>query len=80
MCYLWNPFWRFYPGGGFIMMLFGLILLAVILYFLFKTFKPSFKGEFEDSGLKILNEKLAKGEITEEEYKRKKELIMKGRF
>jgi len=66
---------------GFVFM----ILFFVLIYFLFKNLikthpreSNSKSNENEYEILKILNEKLAKGEISEEEYLRKKELIKKN--
>lgn len=73
--------------GSFISFIF-LIIFLVVIYFIVK--KIFFNGNFEFKNIgknnkneeydviKILNEKLAKGEITEEEYLRKKELILKN--
>ncbi|SHF05311.1 putative membrane protein [Marinitoga hydrogenitolerans DSM 16785] len=73
--------------GSFISFIF-LIIFLVVVYFIVK--KIFFNGNFDiknmsqskRSGeyeiLKILNEKLVKGEISEEEYIRKKELILKN--
>ncbi|SHF05463.1 putative membrane protein [Marinitoga hydrogenitolerans DSM 16785] len=81
-CWGWSGF--FYGYGGIIGSLIGfgfMILLVVIVYFLFKNlFKPNnlkksnVKTSNEDL-LRILNEKFVNGEITEEEYMRKKKLI-----
>ncbi|KAF2956236.1 SHOCT domain-containing protein [Marinitoga sp. 38H-ov] len=66
--------------GSFINFIF-LIVFLVVIYFLIK--KMFFNGNFEFKSnedydvLKVLNEKFVKGEITEEEYLRKKELILK---
>lgn len=73
--------------GSFISFIF-LIIFLVVIYFVikkiffngnfdFKNISRSSKNEDYDV-LKILNEKLVKGEITEEEYIRKKELILKN--
>ncbi|NUV00271.1 hypothetical protein XO12_09155 [Marinitoga sp. 1154] len=63
-----------------------LILLLVVAYFILKkiftnnnfTFKNNIIRREDEDILKILNEKLVKGEISEEEYIRKKELILKN--
>ncbi|SHH17858.1 putative membrane protein [Thermosipho atlanticus DSM 15807] len=79
----WYGIWPF--GFGIISFMFGLIFMivfGVIIYFLFKNiFNPNSnknhsKGD-EYEMIRILNEKLAKGEISEEEYLRKKEFILK---
>lgn len=71
--------------GSFISFIF-LILLLVVAYFILKkiftnnnfTFKNNIIRREDEDILKILNEKLVKGEISEEEYIRKKELILKN--
>ncbi|OOC45620.1 SHOCT domain-containing protein [Thermosipho sp. 1074] len=64
----------------------GLIVLIFFSFLIYKLIKnsekhPDFRYEknFEtyDNSLKILNERLAKGEIGEEEYKKLKNLILK---
>lgn len=79
---------RFIGGGNLILSVIMLILLLVILgcviYLVVQTAKNSKKvmpvnnvqGDSAQS-LKILDDRFAKGEITEEEYKAKKELILK---
>ncbi|GAB6189608.1 hypothetical protein JCM30566_13490 [Marinitoga arctica] len=81
-CWGWSGF---YGYGGIIGSLVGfgfMILFLVIIYFLFKNlFKGNISKQNEknissnEDLLKILNEKFVKGEITEEEYIRKKKLI-----
>ncbi|APT75522.1 hypothetical protein LN42_03275 [Marinitoga sp. 1137] len=64
-------------------MFFGLLLIIIIIWYFMKNPEAAKKlSEFqyssEDSkkeALKILNEKFVNGEITEEEYLRKKKLI-----
>ncbi|KLO22445.1 hypothetical protein X275_03550 [Marinitoga sp. 1197] len=80
-CWGWSGF---YGYGGIIGSLIGfgfMILLIIIVYFLFKNLvkpnnskKSNVKTNNEDL-LRILNEKFVNGEITEEEYMRKKKLI-----
>lgn len=65
-------------GGVMIMMLFPLlftILVIVLIMKLIQAKKPS--EEDFDSPIKILKDRLAKGEIDEEEFKRKAELLKK---
>ncbi|MBM7559767.1 SHOCT domain-containing protein [Marinitoga litoralis] len=85
----WSGFGPYGFGGysliGSLISLIFLIIFLVVIYFVIKKiffngnfdFNRSNKDEYYDA-IKILNEKLVKGEITEEEYIRKKELILKN--
>ena len=62
-----------YGGGGgmLIMMGFGLLIfigLIILAYKLIKVHSPSPLSLSSNSGLNILNERFAKGEINDEEY------------
>ncbi|WGS65923.1 SHOCT domain-containing protein [Marinitoga aeolica] len=64
------------------MFLFLILILFIIWYFMKNPDAAKKLGEFQNStedskkeALKILNEKFVNGEITEEEYLRKKKLI-----
>lgn len=79
-----GPFGFFGYGafGYFMGILFMTLLFVFSIYVIYKIFRRTNPKEKESKNyqkeiLKILNEKLAKGEISEEEYSRKKELIMK---
>jgi putative membrane protein len=64
-------------GGGFLMMLIPLILIGVIIYIIYKTQgrrNITYENK-SDNALEILNERFARGEINEEEYKQKKALL-----
>ncbi|MFA6939949.1 MAG: SHOCT domain-containing protein [Clostridiaceae bacterium] len=64
----------YFHFGGFIILL---ILIAVAAYFIFKAMQnKKGKGKSYDESLLILNSRLAEGEINEEEYKAKKELLI----
>ncbi|GAB6189615.1 hypothetical protein JCM30566_13560 [Marinitoga arctica] len=66
---------------SFMFMIGLLIVVYIILKKIFidnNNFSNISKRKEEKDILKILNEKLVKGEITEEEYIRKKELIIKN--
>ncbi len=58
--------WEFGMGFGWIIPL----LFVVAIFYLLNT-----KSEANESAQDILNKKYAKGEIDEEEYKRKKEQL-----
>jgi putative membrane protein len=68
------------PGGigsviPLLMGIFWLVLLAVAVYFVYKHFagnKQNHNRPAYSSAVGILNERLAKGEISEEEYNAKK--------
>jgi putative membrane protein len=71
---------RMFGGGGIV----GVILLLIVAYFLIRYFKEN-QNTFNKStpkekhdALEILDQRYAQGEIDEEEYKRKKE-ILKGK-
>jgi Predicted membrane protein len=79
---------RFIGGGNLIFSILNLLILLAILgcviYLVVKAVKDSKKNKpvinsQSDSvqAVKILDERFARGEITEEEYKVKKELILK---
>lgn len=63
-----------YPFFMFFMMMALVLVLIIGIYFILK--RPEFKPN-KDDVLEILNKKLASGEISEEEYFRKKEIIYK---
>ncbi|MBS4538889.1 SHOCT domain-containing protein [Clostridium sp. D2Q-11] len=62
-------------GGGFL----GFIIIALIVYFAFKYINNN--GEHtsnfnkRNDALDVLNERYAKGEISDEEYNRKKDML-----
>jgi len=68
--------------GYFIGVVFITLLFIFVVYIIYKsvhkvTSKENKTKNTQKEILKILNEKLAKGEINEKEYLRKKEIIMK---
>ena len=71
--YCYNPF---FPGGGIYMWLTTLALFSLIIYLVYRSLKNSqlASGESPDAE-SILKKRLAKGEITEEEYDRLKSRI-----
>ncbi|HYE09612.1 MAG TPA: SHOCT domain-containing protein [Patescibacteria group bacterium] len=74
--------WGYFPmiGGWFGMMLIPLILIGLAIYVVIKLTSNHNNVRNErpyDNSLEILNTRFAKGEIDEEEYNRKKELLLK---
>jgi len=64
-----------FNGGGIV----GIILVLVLAYFLIKYLNEN-KGNIntskrKNSALDVLNERYARGEIDEEEYNRKKNIL-----
>jgi putative membrane protein len=67
-------------GGGFMgfMMLFWLILIVAVIYLLFRRTGGNFSHSGGNSeALEILKMRYAKGEITEEEYVSRKNILTK---
>ena len=67
-----------YQWGGYIMMILGVILIVAIVYFIFK------KGSFPSSGsietpMELLQKRYINGEINQEEFLEKKEILGKIR-
>jgi len=76
--------WNFYDGfgcmwgGAWFMMLFPVIITVLVIVLIVKLVqgkKPVVMDE--DFSIRILKERLAKGEIDEEEYNKKMELLKK---
>ncbi|MGE5632367.1 MAG: SHOCT domain-containing protein [Caulobacteraceae bacterium] len=64
-------------GGGFAMMLILLLLIGLVIYLVFKAAGNNNNIRNMDSTLEILNERFVNGEIGEDEYKKKKALLLK---
>jgi len=83
---MWNDYGYDMMGGGWFWLMFILwiigvfIVIALVVWFIVKFVKSnSVKSQFDnDKSLTILNERLAKGEITMEEYTKLKNIIAKG--
>lgn len=60
--------------GGFIMMLIGIILLVVIVFFVIK-YGPSISKTDKDKSLELLKKKYIDNEIDEEEYRAKRKIL-----
>lgn len=66
-------------GGWFIMMLIPLVIVGIVVYLLLDGKNDSGRRDRrEDRALEILDERFANGEIDEEEYRKKKELLRKS--
>ncbi|MFL0198864.1 SHOCT domain-containing protein [Clostridium sp. WILCCON 0269] len=65
-----------YWGWGMmpIMIVCFLLIIAIVVFFM-KSFNDSSSYRHNRKPIEILNEKLASGEISEEEYKRKKQIL-----
>lgn len=57
-----------------IMILCSLLIIAIIL-FLIRSFNSTDGYQRDKKPIEILNEKFASGELSEEEYKRKKQIL-----
>ncbi len=69
--------------GGMFMMVIPIVLVAIIVYAIYKLIGHSsnnghYNNKRGNSALDILNERFARGEITEEEYNQKRDMILKG--
>ena len=65
-------------GGGFLMMIGMIILIAIIAAFiimLVRRNRESAANGKNSEAMVLLNERFAKGEITEEEYSRMKKVL-----
>ncbi|MDK2946456.1 SHOCT domain-containing protein [Geotoga petraea] len=79
--YFWNGMWS---GGGIFMGIFWILIIVIVLYFVFRNNNNNLtnngqnyqKRNSVDEALRILNEKYVNGEISEEEYKNKKNNIL----
>jgi putative membrane protein len=74
--------YEYMRGGMVLMMFFGLIIIAAVIYFVIKgNSRQSHSQNHANTSinsnraLDILNEKLANGEISEDEYSSKKKMI-----
>ncbi|MEQ8156729.1 MAG: SHOCT domain-containing protein [Clostridiaceae bacterium] len=64
--------------GWFFMMLFPVILIGIILFAVIQTSRNRYRSASSgqnDTSFDILKERLAKGEISVEEYNSKKEIL-----
>ncbi|WP_238881810.1 SHOCT domain-containing protein [Clostridium sp. YIM B02551] len=70
-----------YGGAGFFMMIPMIIILLLVIYFVYKAINKkdisSVANRTSSNAIDILNERFAKGEISEEEYRARKEQLLK---
>lgn len=63
--------------GGIFMMIIQLLVVGMVLYAVFKFLSQVPYNSRNNKAINILEEKYALGEITEEEYLKKKKLLVK---
>jgi len=68
-------------GGGFGMMIIAVTIIAIAIVMVFKLMGNNNTKDtgMRDNSLDILNEKLASGEINEDEYNHKKDLLLNNK-
>lgn len=66
-----------FMGGWFGMMFILILLLGIALYAFLKLLGNNHLGVKNQSALEILDRKFANGEISEEEYQKKKFMLLK---
>jgi len=66
---------HFYGGG--LMMILGIVLIGLLVYWLVKKSTASAGAVNSSKALDLLDEKFALGEISDEEYSKKKKLLKK---
>jgi len=64
-------------GGGFMMIFWWVAIIAAIILMINFATSNKTVPRGDESALEILNKRYASGEITEEEYKRLKENLLK---
>ncbi len=64
-----------YGNGGPIMMIIGLLLIGAVIYLLFKNKEISGTGTPRETPLDLLQKRYVNGEISQEEYREKKEIL-----
>lgn len=73
----YDGYGAFFPFLGLIKLIVGIGLLALIVYLVVKVSKGELKtGTESRKALEILKERYARGEITEDEFKKMKEEIL----
>jgi len=68
-------------GGGFGMMIFLIIIIGIVVFIVYKPLQNNNIKDIRarDNSLEILNERFARGEINEDEYNHKKDLILNNK-
>ncbi|SHH28899.1 SHOCT domain-containing protein [Thermosipho atlanticus] len=83
--FMWHDGW--FGWFGWLMPIIGIVVFIFVAFLIYKLLKHIFTAssfhndtysETTNKSLKILNERFARGEINEEEYKRLKNIILKG--
>ena len=73
-------YFGYYPhsfyGGG-LTMIFGAVLIGILIYWVVKKSSVSALAFNSSKALDLLDEKFALGEISDEEYSKKKKLLKK---
>lgn len=69
-------------GQGWLLCLLLVIIIGLVIYIILKLAGSGSQQRYQDKrsntdkAMEILNQKLASGEISEDEYKRKKDLLL----
>jgi len=68
-------------GGGFAMMIIPLVIIGVLIYLLYKKGHNNNSKDIGDgdNSLNILKERYARGEINDEEYTNKKNILLNNK-
>ena len=78
--------WGGYGGGGWLMMIFGAVIVVALLVFIFRALSWTTHAPHQQTphsgtgsaGLHVLDERYARGELNREEYLQKKRDILSG--
>ena len=71
----WNQMMNFGYGGMLMMFIFAIVIGLVIYFIITNTKSNKYTGEFNKTSLDIIEERYAKGEITEEEFEKMKKAL-----